>query len=108
MTRDLYRKLACPYDKSFPLELSVFRLAGEAIMQGLLECPSCERYFPVIGGIPVLLPDEYRDPALEMPFLLHWRSVIGERLDRGEGFRIPPRRRSEDGRDDKPSMSSSD
>lgn len=89
MRRELYQKLACPYDKAAPLALSVFRLSGEAISQGLLECPRCERYFPIIGGVPVLLPDEYRDPALEMPFLQHWRSRIGERLERGRGFRIP-------------------
>ena len=91
MTKDLYQKLACPYDKSAPLTLSVFRIAGDAIVQGLLECPSCDRYYPIIGGVPVLLPDDYRDPALEMPFLLQWREMIGERVDRGSGFKIPPR-----------------
>jgi len=91
MTKDLYDKLACPYDKTAPLTLSVFRIAGDEIVQGLLECTSCERYFPIIGGIPVLLPDEYRDPKLEMPFLLQWRETIGERLLRGEGFRLPAR-----------------
>lgn len=91
MTKDLFRKLACPYDKAAPLTLSVFRIAGEEIVQGLLECPTCERYFPIIGKVPVLLPDEYRDPKLEMPFLLQWREAIGERLNRGRGFRLPPR-----------------
>src|SRR5690606_4228077 len=91
MTKDLYNKLACPYDKAAPLTLTVFRIAGEEIVQGLLECPTCERYFPIIGKVPVLLPDEYRDPKLEMPFLLQWREAIGERLNRGRGFRLPPR-----------------
>lgn len=88
MTKDLYQKLACPYDKTAPLTLSAFRLAGDAVAQGLLECPSCGRYFPIIGRIPVLLPDDYRDPALEMPFLLQWRDVIGDRLKTAKGFRL--------------------
>lgn len=90
MTKDLYDKLACPYDKHAPLTLSVFRADGETVVQGLLECAHCERYYAVIGGIPVLLPDEFRDPALEARFLSRWQEQIGERFGKGEGFRLAP------------------
>lgn len=91
MTKDLYDKLACPYDKRAPLELSVFRADGETIVQGLLECGECRRYYPILGGIPVLMPDDFRDAALEAPFMLRWREQIGDRLGKGTGFRLPPR-----------------
>lgn len=89
MRKELYEKLACPYDKSAPLGVTVFRADGMKVLQGLLECPSCHRYYPIIGGIPVLLPDEFRDPALEAPFLARWREAIGERYRHGTGFTLP-------------------
>ncbi len=90
MTKDLYDKLACPYDKHAPLELSVFRAEGMRVVQGLLECTECRRYYPILGGIPVMMPDEFRDASLEAPFMLRWREQIGERFGKGRGFTLPP------------------
>lgn len=91
MRKALYDKLACPYDKHAPLELLVFRADAGTVTQGLLECPQCRRYYPIIGAIPVLMPDEFRDASLEAPFLMRWREKIGDRFGRGEGFRLAPR-----------------
>ncbi len=90
MNRKLFDKLACPYDKQAPLTLTVFREHGDSVTQGLLECELCRRYYPIIGSVPVLLPDEFRDPAVEAPFLAKWRPAIGDRFSQGRGFHIPP------------------
>jgi uncharacterized protein len=88
MRKALYQKLACPYDKAAPLELTVFRDVGDDVLQGLLECSSCGRYYPIIGSVPVLLPDEFRDPSLEAPFLAKWQSRLHGRYGLGSGFRL--------------------
>lgn len=80
MKASLARKLCCPMDKH-DLEIEVFaqdEAIGE-ILEALMTCPRCSRYFPVIYGIPVLIPDEYRDRSLEGRLLKKW----GYRLDDG-------------------------
>lgn len=83
MKPPLADKLCCPIDRH-DLEMEVFleHENGE-ILEALLTCPECNRYFPVIYGIPILIPDEYRDRSMEEPLLQKW----GYRLDEGEGTR---------------------
>lgn len=72
MTESLAKKLCCPIDKH-DLELNVFTEGDNGeILEALLSCPECKRYFPVIYGIPILIPDEYRDESLEKPLLKEW------------------------------------
>lgn len=72
MRNSLLNKLCCPQDKS-DLNLQVF-VKGEdgGIQEGLLSCPHCGRYYPVVYGIPIMTPDEYRERALEEPLLKKW------------------------------------
>ncbi|MEJ2294646.1 MAG: Trm112 family protein, partial [Candidatus Lokiarchaeota archaeon] len=39
------------------------------IETGILFCPKCKRWFPIIDTIPQMLPDEYRDEQVEIEFL---------------------------------------
>ncbi|MFW9929919.1 MAG: Trm112 family protein [Candidatus Thorarchaeota archaeon] len=39
------------------------------IETGILFCPKCKRWFPIIDTIPQMLPDEYRDEKAEIEFL---------------------------------------
>jgi uncharacterized protein YbaR (Trm112 family) len=39
------------------------------IETGILYCPECKRWFPIIDTIPQMLPDEYRDEQAEIEFL---------------------------------------
>ena len=72
MKRSLIDKLCCPIDKQL-LHLQVFREDDEKnIFEGVLTCQTCERYYPVIHGIPILAPDEYREKSLEIPLLRKW------------------------------------
>ncbi|MBN3583410.1 hypothetical protein JYB64_13510 [Algoriphagus aestuarii] len=72
MKRNLLEKLCCPFDKS-NLKIQVIQETdSEEIIEGLLTCDSCERYFPIIYGIPIMTPDEYREKSLELPNLERW------------------------------------
>lgn len=72
MKNSLAEKLCCPIDKH-SLTLKVF-LKDEAdnIIEGIFTCPVCSRYYPIIYGIPVMTPDEYREKLLEEPLLKKW------------------------------------
>ena len=60
--------LACPIDKHYPLDLFVVS-EGAEIDEGSLYCATCSRFYPIIDGIPILLPDELRDKKQDMEFL---------------------------------------
>lgn len=83
MTESLLEKLCCPMDKH-DLEVNIFtKDENGEILEALMTCPRCNRYFPVIYGIPILIPDEYRDDALEEPLLEKW----GFSLEKGDSNR---------------------
>ena len=66
------KKLCCPFDKH-DLELQVFLKNGSGdILEGLLTCSACRRYYPIVYGIPIMTPDEYREKALEEPIIRRW------------------------------------
>ena len=67
--------LACPIDKYYPLELRVFQ-EEEDIVEGLITCPKCLRWYPIRGEIPEMLPDELREEKDELPFLRKWKDKI--------------------------------
>jgi len=67
--------LVCPIDKS-DLELRVFAESNDEIMEGVLICSRCKRLYPIIKGIPVLLPDELRDKSVEQEFFNRWKDRL--------------------------------
>ncbi|WP_161888590.1 Trm112 family protein [Pontibacter russatus] len=78
MNPSLLNKLCCPLDKQ-ELESKVFvQHENGDIIEGLLTCPACRRYYPIIYGIPILTPDEYREKALEEPILKKWGLALTE------------------------------
>lgn len=111
--------LACPYDKTFPLELYVLRenkyeertvkfkkkpacelycafkrmkveeLSDDPgcdecikyeVSEGVLRCPSCGRWFPIMDEIPILLPDEMRDKKEDLDFLQKYKERLPEEV----------------------------
>lgn len=85
MTKELLEKLCCPIDKH-DLEINIFTEDEDGeILEALMTCAECNRYFPVIYGIPILIPDEYRDESLEKPLLKKW----GFELTEGKGSELP-------------------
>lgn len=82
MTDSLLNKLCCPIDKQ-DLKLKIFvKKEDGSVFEGLLTCPQCGRYYPIVYGIPIMTPDEYRELALEEPILKRW----GLKGDNGSQF----------------------
>lgn len=86
MKPSLIKKLCCPIDKE-DLELKVFAKDTEDnILEGMLSCSYCKRYYPIAYGVPIMLPDEYREMNLEKPLLERWEMQLKDSYI--EGFRL--------------------
>jgi uncharacterized protein YbaR (Trm112 family) len=75
MKQSFLNKLACPFDKN-NLSIKIYKQDQDEILEGVLTCTQCQRYYPILHGIPIMSPDEYREISLEIPLLEKW----GERL----------------------------
>jgi uncharacterized protein YbaR (Trm112 family) len=94
MKKHLLDILACPIDKSYPLELHELNTRKEyedgtngekeelVIEEGILFCNQCSRFYPIIDEIPIMLPDELRDRDKDLKFLERWRDRIPNRIIR--------------------------
>jgi len=71
--------LACPIDKYHPLDLLVFEEKDE-IVEGLIMCPQCNRWYPIREEIPEMLPDELRKETEDLPFLKKWKEKIPKKV----------------------------
>ena len=76
MQRRLLDILACPIDKHYPLELFEFSTRDQVIVDGVLLCHQCGRYYPIIDEIPVMLPDSLRNRKEDLEFLERWKAKI--------------------------------
>lgn len=76
MQRKLLDILACPIDKYYPLNLLEFTTKGDLIVDGVLLCDKCRRFYPIIDEIPVMLPDELRDGKEDRDFLRRWKERL--------------------------------
>ncbi len=65
MTPETIAKLCCPVDKSDLLLNVMVRDMNHKILMGTLNCRTCGRTYPIIHGVPIMAPDEYRQPVLE-------------------------------------------
>jgi len=83
MQRKLLDILACPIDKHYPLVMLEFNVQGDIILDGVLSCPQCGRYYPIIDEIPVMLPDNLRNKKEDMGFLERWRSKLPDTIVQG-------------------------
>ncbi len=76
MRSDLVKILDCP-DCGGELQLCAFDVkrirndCGEKkiVVEGILLCKKCSRWFPIIHGIPWLYPKNLRNRAIERDFL---------------------------------------
>jgi uncharacterized protein YbaR (Trm112 family) len=72
MKIETIKKLCCPFDKA-ELELTIITKDLEGnIIEGYLFCNECKRIYPIVSGIPIMNPDEYREFRLEQPLLQRW------------------------------------
>jgi ubiquinone/menaquinone biosynthesis C-methylase UbiE/uncharacterized protein YbaR (Trm112 family) len=62
MKRELLdRYLCCPVDYSYPLQIEAPEWHGDELMSGRLRCPKCASEYPVVAGIPNMLPSQEID-----------------------------------------------
>ena len=86
MTQALVNKLCCPFDKQ-QLNLQTFvKDVDDNIIEGLLTCSHCHRYYPIAYGVPIMTPDEYREKPLEIPLLKRWEADLKDSSP--DGFRM--------------------
>lgn len=72
MKAETIENLCCPFDRS-DLQLTIITTdIDKNIVEGLLHCKQCTRVYPIVKGIPVMSPDEYREFTLEQPLLERW------------------------------------
>jgi|TARA_B100000315_G_scaffold41993_1_gene36887 hypothetical protein len=45
---------------------------NDIVIDGVLLCSKCNRYYPIIDEIPVMLPDELRKRNEDLEFLSKW------------------------------------
>jgi uncharacterized protein YbaR (Trm112 family) len=84
--RKLLDILACPICKHYPLDLCVFEERDE-IVEGVMTCENCSRWYPIIDEIPHMLPDELRDGEDDVPFMRKWHDRFPEKtLREGKPF----------------------
>lgn len=80
------KKLCCPFDKA-NVDLTIITKDVDGnIIEGYLNCIECQRFYPIITGIPIMNPDEYREYQLEKAIIERWekhlegKSVVNYRL----------------------------
>lgn len=76
MTTETIEKLCCPFDKNDLNLIIISQDIHHNIKEGILSCKKCNRYYPIVSGIPIMNPDEYREFALEMPLLEKWKEYL--------------------------------
>ncbi len=76
MRMETIQKLCCPFDKEELLLQIITQDSENAVIEGVLTCSSCRRYYPIISGIPIMSPDEYREKQLEAPLLEKWKPEL--------------------------------
>lgn len=86
MRTETLNKLCCPFDKKEVKLTIISKDTEENVLEGFLNCTHCKRIFPIIKGIPVMSPDEYRELKLEQPLLDSYNAYLkGKSI---ENFRL--------------------
>lgn len=81
MRIETIKKLCCPIDKE-DLSLNIIiQDTGHNVLEGVLTCNNCKRYYPIISGIPIMSPDEYREKQLEVPIIEKWKPELAHKPD---------------------------
>ena len=80
MNKAMMEILACPIDKSHPLELFEIKEKDDVVIEGAIFCSKCSRFYPIMEEIPIMLPDDLRDKKHEMEFLNKNKDKLPEKI----------------------------
>ncbi|SDA95210.1 Uncharacterized conserved protein YbaR, Trm112 family [Algoriphagus alkaliphilus] len=76
MNTKTINKLCCPFDKADLKLTEITNDIGGNILEGFLVCNNCKRLYPIVKGIPIMSPDEYREFKFEQPLLERWQKHL--------------------------------
>lgn len=76
MRRDLVEMLCCPRDQAAPLELLELESRGEEVVEGVLRCRQCGRWYAIMNGVAHLVRDGLRLVEDELEFLERHRAAL--------------------------------
>ncbi len=85
MRHSTISKLCCPFDKKDLTLQIISQDTNQNIIEGLLTCSECNRYYPIVRGVPIMSPDEYREEKFELPMMANWKQLEGKKT---ENFRL--------------------
>lgn len=86
MKIETIEKLCCPFDKADIVLTVIIKDTTGNIIEGLLSCYECKRIFPIVKGIPIMSPDEYREFRLEKSLFEKWKPYLNGKSV--ENFRL--------------------
>lgn len=78
MRIETINKLCCPFDKEELALKIITKDIENNIIEGVLTCNHCKRYYPIISGIPIMSPDEYREKQLEALLVEKWKPELSD------------------------------
>ncbi|BFH73265.1 Trm112 family protein [Sulfurisphaera javensis] len=86
-------ELFCSYKNQFIKDMKETPPCEECfkyeIIDGLLYCPNCKRWYPIIDEIPRMLPDKLRKKDEDLNFMKKYKDKIPkEILDEGLPFNL--------------------
>jgi uncharacterized protein YbaR (Trm112 family) len=81
MRTELLPLLACPVDHQAQLDLVVLEQSQDHIVEGILVCPACGRWFMITDGIAHLVRDGLRLEEQEFEFLARHRDRLPPGLE---------------------------
>ena len=80
MNKTMMEILACPIDKNYPLELFEINHKEDVVIEGVIYCTKCSRFYPIMEEIPIMLPDDLRDKKHEIEFLNKNKDKLPEKI----------------------------
>ena len=80
MKKTIMEIIACPMDKHYPLDLIELDMKDGEIVEGVITCSQCGRFYPIIGEIPIMLPDDFRDREKDLQLLTKWSHKLPEKV----------------------------
>lgn len=87
MRKATINMLCCPFDKA-DLDLKIIGedLEGN-VLEGIFTCTSCKRVYPIVKGVPIMNPDEYREYSVEKGILDKYSEALNLK-GKVEDFRL--------------------
>ncbi|MGB9717488.1 MAG: Trm112 family protein [Thermoproteota archaeon] len=87
---ELYCGLKASYVKDANLDAEVCnQCMRKEVLNGILICSKCNRWYPILDEIPQLLPDELRESNEDLSFLRKYAEKIPKNiLEQGKPFNL--------------------